>query len=239
MPNLDFQITGVEAAPRGIAPILNFHLSISNRSLTEEVRAIMLQVEIHIQCPRRSYNAREKEKLTEIFGPSERWPQTLRNRLWAVTHAKVGKFSGNTKTVLPVTCTFDLNVAVAKYFYAIEDGPVPLAFGFSGTVFYAASDGWLQAQPVPENKQCVFPMPPRVWRESLDEHFPNCAWLYLNRELFDRLYAFKRSRGCASWDEAIERLLAGDTKKDSRSRKTPSAEPELPFTAREHTTMTA
>jgi hypothetical protein len=239
VPNLDFQITGVEAAARGMAPALNFHLSVNNRSLTEEVRAVMLQVEIQVQSNRRGYNAREKEKLTEIFGPPERWTHTLRNRLWAVTHAKIGRFSGNTKTILPVVCTFDLNVTAAKYFYAIEDGPVPLLFTFSGTTFYATSDGWLQTQQIPTDKQCVFPMPPRVWREAIDEHFPNCAWLYLQRDIFDRLCAFKRSRGLASWDETIDRLLAGDTKKESR-RKTPAREPELPFSAPvPNTTVTA
>jgi hypothetical protein len=238
VPNLEFQITGVEAAPRGISPLLNFHLSVSNRSLTEEVRAIMLQVDIQIQSTRRSYNAREKEKLCEIFGPAERWTQTIRNRLWTVTHAKLGKFSGSTKTILPVTCTFDLNVTATKYFYAIEDGSVPLQFGFSGTVFYAASDGWLQAQQI-EGKECVFPMPPRVLRELFDEHFPNCAWLYLRRDVFDRLYALKRQRGFSSWEETIESLLSGDPKKESRRRKVDANERELPFTVREKTTVTA
>ncbi len=238
MPNLEFQITGVEAAPPGIAPVLNFHLAVNNRSLTEEVRAVMLQVEIQIQAGRRNYNSREKEKLCEIFGPPERWSQTIRNRLWTVTHAKLGKFSGTTKAILPVACTFDLNVTATKYFYGIEDGPVPLQFGFKGTVFYAASDGWLQAQPI-QDKECVFPMPPRVWRETLDEHFPNSAWLSLHRDVFDRLYAFKRQRGIPSWDEAVELLLAGDTKKEPRRRKTDQNERELPFTARENTTVTA
>jgi hypothetical protein len=34
---------------------------------------------------------------------------------------------------MPVTCTYDLEVVAAKYFYALEDGEVPLEFLFSGT----------------------------------------------------------------------------------------------------------
>lgn len=41
----------------------------------------------------------------------------------------------------------------------------------------------------------------------MDRHYPNSAWLVLQRDLFDRLYAYKRRNGLATWDQAVEQLL--------------------------------
>jgi hypothetical protein len=41
----------------------------------------------------------------------------------------------------------------------------------------------------------------------MDHHYPGMAWLSLHRDVFDRLYAYKRRRGLATWDQAIEELL--------------------------------
>jgi hypothetical protein len=56
--------------------------------------------------------------------------------LW--THASVvaPQFTGSSIVSLQVPCTFDFNVAATKYFYALEDGEIPLDFLFSGSVFY-------------------------------------------------------------------------------------------------------
>jgi hypothetical protein len=42
----------------------------------------------------------------------------------------------------------------------------------------------------------------------MDRHFPNSAFLSLERSVFDRLYEFKRQHGFATWEQAMERLLA-------------------------------
>ena len=41
-------------------------------------------------------------------------------------------------------CSYDLEVAAAKYLDALPDGEVPLAFHFSGRIFYRGEDGRLQ-----------------------------------------------------------------------------------------------
>ena len=50
-------------------------------------------------------------------------------------------------------------------------------------------------------------MPVSVWQEMMDRHYPNTAWLSLERDLFERLYAFRRREGLADWDQTIARLL--------------------------------
>src|SRR5215207_4280201 len=48
---------------------------------------------------------------------------------------------------------------------------------FSGTVFYAGSDGRLQAARISWEQDAQHRLPVRVWRETMDHHFPGTAWL--------------------------------------------------------------
>jgi len=111
---------------------------------------------------------------------------------------------------LPIPCTFDFNVAATKYFHAVSNGDIPLNLLFSGSVFYAGPEGTMQVAPVPWNKEARFRLPVRVWREMMDIHYPNSAWLYLRRDVFERLYEYKMQRGIPTWEQALEGLLAAE-----------------------------
>ena len=191
----------------GLAPLLRFDVAVANRPETEAVHSIMLQAQIRIQSPQRRYSPAEKEKLLDLFGLPSRWGETLRERMWTTSNTTVGAFAGRTEAHLSVPCTYDLNIAATKYFYALEEGEVPLLFLFSGTVFYAADDGRLQVQQISWNKEAAYRMPVRVWRDIMQAHYPNSAWLYLRRDIFDRLYAYKRAHGLATWDQTLDQLL--------------------------------
>jgi len=207
MPDLDFKITGVEPGAHGMTPLLNFTVEVTNSPPNETIHSVILQSQIQIVAAQRRYAAGEKEKLTDLFGAPERWGDTLRARLWALTNTSVRSFSGSTTAVLTVPCTYDLNVMATKYFYALEEGEVPLLFLFSGTIFYEAEGGRFQVQQISWNKECAYKIPVRVWKDLMDYHYPNSAWLSLNREVFDRLYAYRRRHGCATWETTIEKLL--------------------------------
>lgn len=208
MPDLDFKITGIEPARRGLAPLLHFILEVTNSPETETIQTVMLQAQIQIQAPGRVYNADEKKKLKELFGAPEDWGQTLRTRLWTHANTIIPQFHGHTTTILAVPCTFDFNVAATKYFYALEEGDVPLLFLFSGTTFYTAPDGRLQIQKISWEKECSWRMPIARWQELMEYHYPDSAWIAMRRDVFDQLYEFKRREGLSSWDEVLERLLA-------------------------------
>jgi len=210
MPDLSFRVTGVEAGTRGIVPLLVFKLEATNVPAEETIQSATLQVQIQFECPKRAYNDSEKEKLLDLFGTPDRWGQTLRNRLWTHATAALGSFSGKATARMAVPCTFDLNVSAAKYFDAIEQGEVPLLFLFSGTVFYSAANGRLQVQRISHEKECSWRMPGRAWRELMDAHWPNMAWIAMHREIFDRLCEYKRRHGLPTWEEAFEQLLAGE-----------------------------
>ncbi|HEU0275492.1 MAG TPA: DUF6084 family protein [Candidatus Udaeobacter sp.] len=208
MPDLDFKITGIEPARRGLAPLLHFILEVTNSPETETIQTVMLQAQIQIQAPGRVYNADEKKKLKELFGAPEDWGQTLRTRLWTHANTIIPQFHGHTTTILAVPCTFDFNVAATKYFYALEEGDVPLLFLFSGTTFYTAPDGRLQIQKISWEKECSWRMPIARWQELMEHHYPDSAWIAMRRDVFDQLCEFKRREGLSSWDEVLERLLA-------------------------------
>lgn len=207
MPDLSFQITGVEPAVHGVTPLLHFALEVTNTPPDEPVQSVMLQAQIQIHSNRRSYNGDEQERLADLFGEPERWGQTLRTRLWTHANVIVPGFTRRATVALPVPCTFDLNVAATKYFYALGEGDVPLLFLFSGTVFYAAPDGRVQAAPISWNAEAEYRMPVDVWKGMMEHHYPDSAWLYLQRDVFERLYAYKRRHGLTSWEDALVRLL--------------------------------
>jgi len=124
-------VTGVQAAARGLMPLLHFNLEISNQPSTETIQAVMIQAQIQIQSAQRAYSDVEREGLEELFGTPDRWGQTLRNRLWTHASTTVPPFAGQTTVTLPVQCTYDFNVIGTKYFYALEGGEVPLLFLFT------------------------------------------------------------------------------------------------------------
>jgi hypothetical protein len=207
MPDLNIAVTGVKSGALGLTPLLNFELEVTNPVEGETIHSVALQTQIQISALQRSYTAVEKEKLVDIFGTPDRWGQTLSSRLWTIAGSTIRGFTGRTTAIVPVQCTFDLNVVATKYFYALDSGEIPLLFLFSGTIFYAGPDGRLQVQQISWNKESAFRVPVTRWKELMDDHYPNTAWLYLHRDVFDRLYAYRRAHGLPSWEETVERLL--------------------------------
>jgi hypothetical protein len=216
VPDLNFQITGVDAATRGLVPLLHFKLQVRTSNPADSVQGLLLNAQIQIQSPQRLYSASEKEQLADLFGAPARWGQTLRNRLWTHANCTVGAFAGVAETIIPVPCTFDLNIAATKYFYALEDGEVPLLFLFSGSAFYLSAEGRLQVERISWDKECTYRMPVKCWKELMEEHYPNCTWLSLKREILDRLYEYRRRNGIATWEQTIEELLDGRKEKSER-----------------------
>ena len=66
MPDLNFRITGVDPVDRGLTPLLHFQLEITNSPATESIHTVMVQAQIQIQSPQRTYSASEKEKLGDL-----------------------------------------------------------------------------------------------------------------------------------------------------------------------------
>jgi len=208
MPELSFQIEGVQAVPYAVSPLLGFDLRVTNRG-TERIHTIALRAQIQIEATRRRYDAKDQERLGDLFGEPHRWGQTLRTMLWTQTSIVVPGFEGSTQTELPVPCTFDFNIAAVKYFQGLQDGDIPLCFQFSGTVFYESPTGGLQVAPIPWDKEAKFRLPLKPWKEMMDLYYPNSAWLCLSREIVERLNQHKVRMGTPTWEAMLESLLDG------------------------------
>jgi len=208
IPVLDFEVLDVSIA-RGVVPLLSFRLRITEHAGVP-VDAVTLESQIQIEAARRRYrDAREQEALLDIFGEPHRYSKTVRTMVLAIATTQVQRFSGSTEAEVRVPSSFDLGLAWVKYFHALEDGEVPLAFQFSGTVFYQGEDGNLQISKIPWDREATFRMPLRVWKQMVDEHYPDDNWFTLRRDVFDRLYRFKARNSMSSWEEAITCLLDG------------------------------
>ena len=206
MPDLDFRVEGAEVLEYAAAPSLLFKLRVENLE-EEPIRSVVLNTQVRIAATQRHYDTVEQERLLEVFGEPHRWGNTLRSLLWTHTTLQVPRFSGSTVVDMPIPCTYDLEVVAAKYFYALEDGEVPLEFLFSGTVYYAEEGGRLQIARISWEKEAEFRLPVRLWKETMERYFPNTAWLRLHRDAFDRLYDYKVRMGLPTWEAAVEALL--------------------------------
>jgi hypothetical protein len=208
MPELAFQVRGAEAVCGAAAPTIALHLEISNTPADQAIQSVVLNCQLHIEATRRSYAAAEQDRLRDLFGEPERWGQTLKPLFWTNLTTTVPGFTGSIGTKLAVPCTFDLDVTATKYFFGIESGTVPVTVQFSGSVFYRNDGNQLQAAPIPWSSEARFALPAGIWRQCIDSHYPNTASVLLRRDTFERLYDFKVRHGLATFDEAIERMLA-------------------------------
>ena len=206
MPDLDFGIQSAEVLEFAAVPSLLFKLRIENLE-EEPIRSVALNTQIRIAANRRHYDTVEQERLLEVFGEPHRWGNTLRSLLWTHNTLQVPPFSESTTVDMPVPCTYDLEVIGSKYFYALEEGEVPLEFLFSGTVYYAGEGGRLQIGRISWEKEAEFRLPVRLWKEMMERYFPNSAWIRLRKDAFDRLYDYKVRMGLPTWEAAVEALL--------------------------------
>jgi hypothetical protein len=204
LPRLTFAVESAEAVQFAAAPTIAFTLGIES---DRPVRSLSLNTQIRIAPGRRAYDAGEQERLVELFGTPDRWHETLRGFLWTNATLVVAPFTGTGRAELTVPCTYDLEVAAAKYFNALADGEVPLELLFSGTLFYAGDGGALRTAQIPWDCEASFGLPVSTWKQALENRFPSSAWLRLDREVFERLLAYKAGRTLPTWEAAINELL--------------------------------
>lgn len=204
-PELTFAVAGAEALRPAAVPTLRFTLRLGAAGAA--IRSVMLGVQLQIAATRRRYDRAEQAQLADLFGTPERWGETLRTLPWLQTTLVVGPFEGATSVQLDVPCTYDFEVAAARYLAALRGGDVPLELLLRGTVFHADADGRMQVGRISWDRELTWPLPVRVWREAIDHCFPGAAWLRLDRAEFDRLAAFRARRALPSWEAVVEELL--------------------------------
>ena len=208
MADLIFGCTGASADRFAVTPTLSFQLAITERSGVR-IHAIALRCQIRIEPHRRRYSATEAERLHDLFGDTSRWADTVKPMQLATVTAIVPSFSEVTEIDLPVPCTYDLEVASARYLQGLDDGTIPLLMLFSGTVFVATETGF-SVELVPWSAEASYRMPVTVWRDLVEAHFPGSAWLRCSLQTLDALAGYKARNALPTWDATLNALLAAD-----------------------------
>jgi hypothetical protein len=227
MTSLTFEVIDARPEPHAAVPTIMLRGRVSE-STGGRVHALVLRVQIRIEPQRRRYAPEEEDRLYELFGAPAQWADSLRPFLWTHVTTTIGGFTGSTEFDLPVPCTYDFEVAGAKYLHALEGGEIPLILLFSGTAFTQAAPvsgvgmwapgvagaglpgagaGGFVAEPIAWNLEAAYRMLVSVWRGVMDLYFPNSGWVRVSRDTLDRLQHFKAAQAVPTWDQAFELLL--------------------------------
>jgi hypothetical protein len=202
---LVFDCVGARAEQYAVAPTMSLTLRIAETTGVK-VDAIALRCQIRIEPTRRRYSDAEAERLNDLFGDTQRWADTLKPLQFTTVSVMVPGFAGSTELDLPVMLSYDLEIGSTRYFAGLDDGEIPLLLLFSGTVF-SMVDGRLQVQQVPWSKEASYRLPVSVWREAIEAHFPNSAWIRMSLQTLDGLQRFKTREALPTWDATIAALL--------------------------------
>jgi len=205
MTGLEFAVTGIDVQTYAATPTLALRIRVRETSGVA-VHAMALRCQVRIDPQRRGYTGEQTTDLLSLFGERRRWSDTLRPFLWTHTSAMVPGFTGSTDVSLPLTLTYDLEVAAGTYLHAVRDGEIPLSLMFSGTVFYAGDNGF-HVQQIPWNSDITYLMPGRVWREAMDAFFPGSGWIRLPQDTLDALLRVRTELGLTSWEDTVTALL--------------------------------
>ncbi len=207
-PEPQFSVVGAAHVAFAATPTMVFPTTVTDPS-GFEIQSIALSVQLMIDPAKRGYDAETRERLAELFGPPASWAPATSGLFWARVSASVPGFSGSTTFAIEVPCTYDLEVAAAKYFYGLRDGEAPLSFHFNGTVFFRGADDRLQIVPVPWSCTATYRMPVATWQAMMTDHYPGGGWIRLSDETLDRLNRRRAARGQPSFEACIAELLEG------------------------------
>jgi hypothetical protein len=168
VPAPELQVIGAHHLPFAATPTMVF-TGMATESQSIEIQSIALTAQVMIDPARRGYDPETRLRLAELFGPPVSWAPSTSGLAWARVAAAVPGFRGQTTFAIEVPCTYDLEVAAVKYFYALRDGEVPLSFHFNGNVFYRGDGptGPLMVVPVAWSSTAQYRMGIDVWRAMI------------------------------------------------------------------------
>lgn len=205
-PEPEFAVLGARPVPYAAAPMLMLDLQVSEPA-GRSVYMIGLTIQLMLEPARRRYDEATRERLAGLFGAPERWSVTTHSLLWAQLDVVVPAFTGSTTVAVPVPCSYDLELAAAKYLYSLSDGQAPLALHFNGVVYYPDEHGRLQMVLVPWSRSIDFHMPVEVWRQTVEHYYPATGWVALGKHTIETLECRRVASGLPTFDACVAQLL--------------------------------
>lgn len=206
VPEPEFDVIGARADLYAASPTVIFSVHVREPS-EREVYTIALSTRILVDPTGRGYDEASREALYDLFGPPETMVASMQSLVWGQVAVLVPSFTGELTFDVPIACTYDLEVATAKYFASLADGVAPLDFHFNGTIFYAGKHDRLQIVHVPWSCTARYRMPVAIWRDAVAARFAQTGWIRLHRETLDRLRRRQTERGAPSFEAIVSDLL--------------------------------
>ncbi|MGH2929393.1 MAG: DUF6084 family protein [Solirubrobacteraceae bacterium] len=206
-PDPEFAVLGARTVRYAAAPMLALDLQVTEPS-GRQIYMVALTIQLMIEPARRGYDDATRARLVELFGAPERWAVTTHSLVWAQLDVVVPAFTGSTTVAVPIACSYDLELAAAKYLHSLPDGVAPLALHFNGMIYYRDERDGLQLVLVPWTRSIDFRMPVSVWRETIEHYYPSTGWVALRTQTLEALQRAKLARGLATLDACVDALLA-------------------------------
>jgi hypothetical protein len=203
--SLAFEVLDARAEPHAAVPTIMLRLRMDEAD-GFSIHALALRAQIRIEPQRRKYSLEEEERLYELFGETPQWGDSLRPFLWTNVSTTLAAFHGTCEFDLAVECTYDFEIAGAKYLHALGEGDIPLILLFSGTAFTKGEAGFA-AEPLSWSAEAQYKLPVSVWRNMMDLYFPNSGWMRVHRDTLSALQRYRAVRGLPTWDQAFSQLL--------------------------------
>jgi hypothetical protein len=204
-PAPEFRVRAVRDLSGMIAPTLGFELCVEDRS-SRPIQMIALHCDIRIDRARRELSRVERARLADRL--EEPGSASSASQLaWARADVIVPGFTSSVTFTLQVPCTFDLELATARYLQALDGGNASLQFLFSGSVFYVDDAERLQLVPIARDREARFELPAPSWQQMMSRHHPDGTWVHVQPRTLERLRAARSAGGSWSDDAALIELL--------------------------------
>ena len=214
MSDLSFSVVESYPLPYALSPSLGVKIRVAETT-GKRVHTIALRAQVQIEPQKRRYTPGESETLSDLFGTVDRYGDTLKPMLWTHISTMVLGFTGEKEFEMQLPCSYDFEVAGNKYLAALKDGEIPIVFLFSGTMYTEGERG-VAAEMLSWSCEAKHRLPLAVYRATMDAHFPNSAWIRLDRDVFAEIDRFRMSQGLPNFDQAIARLCDIAAEKSSR-----------------------
>ncbi len=131
--------------------------------------AAQIQIDAQLRELRRRTR---RQRLGDLFGERERWGDTLRPFNWTHAATMLQGFRGSTEVDVAVPCTYDFDVAAAKYLHGLPDGVDPARRSCSAARSISRGATGYAVTQIPWHKDCTFPLPVATWRQLVDLYWP-------------------------------------------------------------------
>ena len=137
MPDLNFQVEGPRSTPYAMVPLLRFRLRVTQRRRpTRRSTPSCSAARSRSSRPGGTTSPRRRSGSATCSASPSAGARRSAPCSGPTPASSCRRSPARRSPICRCPARYDFNVAATKYFYALEDGEVPLDFLFSGSVFY-------------------------------------------------------------------------------------------------------